>query len=400
MPVAMLALGLSHSGLQELGLDADALSTFPAVFQHGMAASWRSRALGDVGDNAPQNWCWGGPDTRGVDAIVNVYAENDDILTERIAQMRGEFRDFGVEIVHELQLERLPANGDPIREPFGFTDGISQPIVRGTRRSFTARNDINVVDAGEMILGYPDNLQQVASSPFSARCPELGHNGTYLVVRQLGAEHVAFRRYLNTTAGRLIGNARVPELNRAELAEWLAAKIVGRWKKSGTSLVRHPYQPGSVGAPGMRPDNDFLFGAEDPDGLRCPFGAHIRRANPRDSFEAGSKEQLAISNRHRIFRVGRSYPEQGRFTRPGLLFMCVNANIERQFEFMQQTYLLSSSFHGLENEVDAFARREKSSGVLTIPTERGPLRLQGMSTFITVRGGGYFFMPGRGAVGS
>jgi Dyp-type peroxidase family len=394
---SMLALGLSHSGLQGLGLDAHALSTFPTVFQHGMAASWRSRALGDVGDNAPQNWCWGGPDTRRVDAIVNVYAENDDTLTERIAQMRVEFRHFGVEIVHELQLDRLPANGDPIREPFGFTDGVSQPIVRGTRRSFTARNDINVVDAGEMILGYPDNLEQIAASPFSARCPKLGHNGTYLVVRQLEQDTVAFRRYLDTTAGQLIGNARVPELGRADLAEWLAAKIVGRWK-DGTSLVRHPYQPGSVSAPGMRPDNDFLFGAEDPDGLRCPFGAHIRRANPRDSFEAGSKEQLAISNRHRIFRVGRSYSEQERSTRPGLLFMCVNANIERQFEFMQQTYLLGSSFHGLENEVDAFARREESGGVLTIPTERGPLRLQGMSSFITVRGGGYFFMPGRSAV--
>jgi len=34
----------------------------------------------------------------------------------------------------------------------------------------------------------------------------------------------------------------------------------------------------------FEPDNDFLFGTEDPQGLRCPLGAHIRRANPRESF--------------------------------------------------------------------------------------------------------------------
>jgi hypothetical protein len=49
--------------------------------------------------------------------------------------------------------------------------------------------------------------------------------------------------------------------------------------------------------------------------------------------------------------------------------------------------------HGLENEVDSFARRNGSSDVLTIPTENGPLRLRGLATFVTVRGGAYFFMP-------
>jgi hypothetical protein len=77
--------------------------------------------------------------------------------------------------------------------------------------------------------------------------------------------------------------------------------------------------------------------------------------------------------------------------------MCINANIERQFEFVQQTYMLGSSFQGLENEVDPFARRE-GAGMLTIPTENGPLRLRGLGDFVTVRGGGYFFMPGRSAV--
>jgi deferrochelatase/peroxidase EfeB len=99
-----------------------------------------------------------------------------------------------------------------------------------------------------------------------------------------------------------------------------------------------------------------------------------------------------------MFRVGRAYePEDGSVNR-GLLFMCINANIERQFEFVQQTYMLGSSFQGLENEVDAFAHRNGASAVLTISTENGPLRLRGLADFVTVRGGGYFFMPGRAAV--
>ena len=40
-------------------------------------------------------------------------------------------------------------------------------------------------------------------------------------------------------------------------------------------------------------------------------------------------------------------------------------------------------------------RRPGLSNVLTIPTKKGPLRLKGMGKFVTVRGGGYFFMPGK-----
>jgi deferrochelatase/peroxidase EfeB len=245
-----------------------------------------------------------------------------------------------------------------------------------------------------MVLGYEDNSGQMPPSPCGPDRRDLGRNGTYLVVRQLEQDRGAFQAYLAEAAARLAGDPRVPTLDTGRLTEWIAAKMVGRWP-DGTSLVRHPHEPGSASRPGALPDNDFLFGTEDPDGLRCPFGAHIRRANPRDSFEAGSPAQLRIVNRHRIFRVGRSYGPQDGSPNPGLLFMCVNASIERQFEFVQQTYMLGASFHGLENEVDSFARHDGLSDVLTVPTARGPLRVKGLGSFITVRGGGYFFMPGR-----
>jgi hypothetical protein len=140
-------------------------------------------------------------------------------------------------------------------------------------------------------------------------------------------------------------------------------------------------------------DNDFLFGAEDPEALRCPLGAHIRRANPRDSFDPGSNEQIAISNRHRIMRVGRQY-EDG--DKKGLLFMCLNGDIERQFEFIQQTWLMSPSFPGLSCEKDpVLGDGEKGACGFTIPSRDGPLTLSPMPAFVTTKGGGYFFMPGK-----
>jgi deferrochelatase/peroxidase EfeB len=143
------------------------------------------------------------------------------------------------------------------------------------------------------------------------------------------------------------------------------------------------------------PDNDFLFGAEDPQGLRCPFGAHIRRANPRDSFDAGSEEQLAITNRHRILRLGRRYREQvGR--NPGLFFMCLNADLERQFEFVQQTWLQAPSFHGLTDERDpVLGSRHPNADGFSLPTRESPVQLTGMPDFVRTLGGGYFFLPGR-----
>ena len=150
----------------------------------------------------------------------------------------------------------------------------------------------------------------------------------------------------------------------------------------------------------ITPDNDFLFGAEDPQGLRCPFGAHIRRANPRDSFDPASLEQLAITNRHRVLRVGRRY-EPIKDRNPGLFFMCFNTSLERQFEFIQQTWLQSPNFGALSNERDPVVgsrelqRPASPDDGFTIPTREAPVRLCAMPEFVRTLGGGYFFVPGR-----
>ena len=125
--------------------------------------------------------------------------------------------------------------------------------------------------------------------------------------------------YCRTQAEALQG--RLPEPYEVT-PEFIGSRLVGRWQ-NGSSTIRHPYLPKArqdptrtrkadpSGAterpttaetpPVERPakqshlqDNDFLFGTEDPEAVRCPFGSHVRRANPRDSLSPGSQDQIDI----------------------------------------------------------------------------------------------------------
>ncbi len=155
----------------------------------------------------------------------------------------------------------------------------------------------------------------------------------------------------------------------------------------------------SRGSGRKSPDNSFAFGRDDPQGLRCPLGAHARRANPRDSFDPNDKQGREITNRHRLLRRGRSYTlgAEGDAPERGLLFACLCADLERQFEFVQQTWINASSFHGLANEADPLLRGHKSPG-FTIPTPAGAVQVKGLDRFVTVQGGGYYFLPSRSAL--
>ena len=82
--------------------------------------------------------------------------------------------------------------------------------------------------------------------------------------------------------------------------------ILGRWR-NGTPLVLSPDTDASSG--GFDPErlNDFEYvnsdGSGDPRGVRCPIGAHIRRANPRGQPVAGQGKPGGSNNSHRLIRA-------------------------------------------------------------------------------------------------
>ena len=81
----------------------------------------------------------------------------------------------------------------------------------------------------------------------------------------------------------------------------------------------------------------------------------------------------------------------------GLMFVSYQASIERQFEFVQQQWLGDGNVFGLGNDRDplgAGASVNGDGGRMVIQGSP-PLFLSGLPRFVTMRGGGYFLLPGR-----
>lgn len=437
---ASIFVAFSHGGLVRLGLQTSRrnleLDSFSAAFVAGMGA--RARILGDDSKNAPDRWDWydrlnGDPVAGRADMLLMPMAKDADELEKLVEQLSEAWSSCAIQIAKVktglVKDEEGPSQRSHVSEPFGFRDGISQPVISGTFRASLSAPWHDRIEPGEIILGYRDNRDEFPPSPSiaasrdpDAELPELpermpqryaafgagddalrdlGRNGTYIAVRQIELDEAGFMQQLD---------AKALALDNGIKARALAAKIIGRWP-NGAPLVRYPKEEPKCYDP--REETGFLYGEEDPQGIRCPFGSHIRRANPRDSFGPDTKVEMEITNRHRILRRGRSYRgvvlKDSNSQRPdvfgdgresqtgpadGLLFIAMNASIERQFEFVQQTWINASSFHGLRDEPDPLLYPDKVSN-FTMPSANGPLALTGLSTFARVRGGGYFFMPGR-----
>ncbi|CCV13685.1 cytochrome P450 [Mesorhizobium sp. STM 4661] len=411
-----MTVAFGPDGLRRLGLDGgvddDPLDTFPVAFRHGMGNPERSRILDDVGDSVPDKWRWGSP-RKPVDAVIVCYAESAEMLAAEIAALKRKTTGAGMKLVAELPLA-VKREGKRAVEHFGFVDGVSQPIVRGTARANAGAAPMHLVAPGEFLFGYRDEHGFYPASP-SVRASQdrsgilssvrrnrqiagmpppphdFGRNGSFLVVRQFEQHVDIFDDYCKAAAMQAASETGNPAIT----PRWVAAKMLGRWP-DGSSLVRNP--DGRAGRPA---DNDFAFGAEDPQGHRCPLGAHVRRSNPRDSLGEDRETQIRIGKRHRIIRVGRTYltpDKKGGKVEKGLLFMCLNADIERQYEFMQQTWVSSTSFQGLVAEKDPTIGSRDGSGRFTIPSWEGVTVLKGIPQFVTTRGGGYFFMPGKSSL--
>jgi deferrochelatase/peroxidase EfeB len=432
-PKAALQIAFTAPGLRKLGLSDDVIAGFSHEFRSGMAAESRARQLGDVGENAPEYWHWGGFGDEP--HLVVMFFGEAECYEDFVTRTKGPTWD-----------EAFEPLGEPLRtcdldgiEPFGFADGISQPTIDWEQKRQTTHAEFdytNVSALGEFLLGYPNEYGKITDRPLLdpedttvglppaldvPRKKDLGRNGTYLVIRQLEQDVRKFWQFIYQQSG---GNH--------DEAEKLAAAMVGR-QRDGKPLAAAASSP--IPGIGEKDSLDQFTFDQDPTGSRCPFGAHIRRANPRNSdfpipqsglFKKlvtmlgfgprGFRDDLMSSVRfHRILRRGREYgsglkPEdaltgQGADEPRGIHFICLNANISRQFEFIQSAWMASSKFSGLTGETDPLVGPRHAipgcpmTGNFTLQSDGGLRRkVTGLPQFVTVRGGAYFFLPGLSAL--
>jgi Dyp-type peroxidase family len=374
-----LGIVITFAGMKALGLPQESLDSFPSEFKQGMAA--RSDVLHDTGLNAPENW----EAPFGTDAVhiaLAIYAKDDETLAQVLELAREAHRELpGIEVIYRLNFAELPEG----RNPFGYRDGLHNPIVEGSRpedaESSTPITAAGAsVKAGEFILGYEDQLADCAQKPV----PEaLRFNGTFAVFRKFHTDVAAFRRFLRDNSGS------------PEEEELLAAKMVGRWR-SGAPLVLAPEMDDpELGANNVA--NDQFGYSDDMQGLRCPMGAHIRRVNPRDAL----KDDIVDVNVHKFIRRGTNfgaplpdgvYDDDGQ--ERGGVFLFIGAHIGRQFEFVQSQWIANGDFISLGEEQDPMVGNCHRDSVFTIPKKPLRRRLRGLSSFVILRGGEYCFMPG------
>ncbi len=430
-PSNAMQVALTAAGLGALGVSRSVLAGFSPEFLTGMGEENRARRLGDVGHNDPSQWEWG-YSTSVPHLMVMFFAEAGG-LQGFMQSTRGNTWKAAFDEQRWLGTADL----DGI-EPFGFADGISQPQIDWERQRDVTRPQLdytNVVALGEFLLGYPNEYDKYTDRPLidagsagangllsAEDAPEkkdIGRNGTYLVMRQLRQDVRSFWQFVYGQA----------DANFAD-ADKLGAAFVGR-TRAGDPLVPMTAQP----IPGIGPDpdqirqNQFTF-ADDPMGTGCPFGAHVRRQNPRNTDypgrptglaklvtmlgfgPSGFRDDLMSPVRfHRILRRGREYgpellPENALAPalpddpERGLHFICLNANISRQFEFLQNAWTTNTKFSGLTDESDPLlGNREPTPGCpitsnFTVPQAKGlRRRVLGLPQFVTVRGGAYFLLP-------
>jgi Dyp-type peroxidase family len=337
----------------------------------------RAVILGDVDESSPVHWetPLGTSDVHVAVVALSPDETGRDALVDRVEAAYPAVE--GVTMMYRQDARVLPGG----REPFGFKDGISQPGVEGSPVPVSNRLELPL-KVGEFVLGYTDETGGLAATP---QPNVLGRNGTFVVFRKLHQRVAAFRQYLCTSTAS------------PQEQTLLSAKMMGRWP-SGAPLVLSPDRDDTALGEDPADNNAFLYHVDDPRGFRCPAGAHVRRANPRDSFQG---ELIGINRLHRMIRRSTTYgpplPEgvlEDDGADRGIIFVAVGAHLKRQFEFVQTQWLNDGIFQGAPADKDPIVGPNDGTGGFTIPRQPVRRRIRGLPRFVVNRGGEYYFTPG------
>lgn len=439
-PEVTLNVAFTFRGLLALGLPVRTLRGMPDEFIDGMAA--RARVLGDDFPlDSPARWdrVWRqeGPD-RTVHVLVMLNAQADaagqalpalDAMTKLLralpAQVGGGVALLAGHGPDGADLQELSAIYEPApdggvqptpKEHFGFVDAISDPVFHGQLPEHKARERAvgggkldrkgrwTPLATGEFLLGYPDEAQEIAGAAMPL---DFSRNGTFFAYRKLHQNTGAFAAFLDAAAPGFGASVGVDDPAAARM--FLMAKMSGRWP-DGVPLEAFPTLDSwrkvtAVAKAAVVADpralNDFTYGG-DPQGVRCPMGAHVRRMNPRDALDPlgpakpGGPAGSALNNRRRVLRRGLPYGDAGAADgEHGIVFMAVCASLFRQFEFVQQQWLNYGLDFNAGNDTCPLVGNHPPGEKFVIPGDGAgaPYILDRLPQLVETRGGDYFFKP-------
>lgn len=324
----VLGFFLSARGYEHLGFETSSFAS--ETFRKGMRDQENglfSKVL-DLDNEDPPVARWEPPFREEIHALLTL-ADDTESTVEGAAE---EMRQSAATVARVLCIEKgnvLRRQKEPV-EHFGYFDGISQPIFTKQDLDKDRQKNPNS-EAWEPAARL--NLVLV-DDPL---CNAVDAFGSYLVYRKLGQDVPRFK----ATVAQLAGTLGVQQ----DLA---GAMVVGRFK-DGTPVVRSNHD---TPAGGFSKTNDFNYDT-DKSASHCPFHAHIRKTNPRGTTPLTT---LASERRRRIARRGIPYgpaftgisdnlPNNDDPNVPrGLLFLCFQANVEDQFEFIQRTWVDNKHF--------------------------------------------------------
>lgn len=397
------SLFLTKKGYLSLGFTKEQLlrvfeeTSNGVKFWNGMAAH-----QGDLSDPAVTEWEAGyaDPDAAGEGAQIidgMVLIANDDLGVLQIDErdIRKEMTKGRAEIlVTERGTALFNKAGSQNLEHFGYVDGRSQPIFLNSdlerEKNRNGGTDRWNPAAKLRLVLVQDKLAKGDDSD-NPSC-----FGSYFVFRKLEQNVKGFKEKEEELATALSLSGDDEEL--------AGAMAVGRFE-DGTPVLLRPFDGLAAPVP-----NNFTFG-EDPQGLKCPLHAHIRKVNPRgDTIDRGAPKdtheaQEDDERSHRIVRRGITYgfrtvepkndPEPSSYPLGGvgLLFMCYQSNIDNQFAYIQRKFANTPGAPGMDPVIG------QPTGDVPHqhkwPKRWGHTDMQefGFPSFVTLLGGEFFFAP-------
>jgi deferrochelatase/peroxidase EfeB len=324
-----------------------------------------------------------------VHCIVHVYARSDNGAADATQMVRELACNSGLtELIPRRDgtiLEGRSLGGAQLH--FGYTDGITHPDICWDDDVPVAPSQ---VDFRNFVLGYATD--EYPSAPAGGPAADLVRGSTYGVFRWVYQDVAAFNLFLSTQGPLLF-----PDLPAVDAEELLAAKMMGRWR-DGTPLVLSPDRPD----PRLATSNDFGYATQDPDGHRCPFSAHIRIVNPRDT----PLDPIMVEGVPCILRRGRPYgpPLQGNAddgVDRGLVGVFLSADLRKQVCTLT-SWIMKNDFSPVYDAnrrvQDPLIGNRAMPGTradFVLPAAGGDMTIKNLPDFVHTKGSAFLLYPGR-----